>query len=287
MRFYWVDAFTKEAFGGNPTGVAIGECSEQVMQGLAKELGLSYIAFVNLKSGISIRYFTPEAEIDLCGHATIAAFFALAAGGYVKTPNGTSECGFSTRAGNLKVYMECVDGAVESVHMLQARPRFGDKVPKDRTAYYLGISEGDIIGEPMVVSAGAYDIVAGICDKRVLNRISADAEKIAAFTGEYNAAALQLFTFDTYLKEDAVLVRTMVPTPGIGEMPAAGTANGALGAYLAETGLADGNPLKFKAEQGINMGRPSLISVEVAKGAGYQVKVGGSARIIMEGDLRV
>jgi predicted PhzF superfamily epimerase YddE/YHI9 len=54
-----------------------------------------------------------------------------------------------------------------------------------------------------------------------------------------------------------------------------------------ETGLVNENPLKFNAEQGINMGRPSLISVEVSKGDKYEVKVGGSAKIIIEGELSI
>ncbi|TZE80752.1 PhzF family phenazine biosynthesis protein [Calorimonas adulescens] len=79
----------------------------------------------------------------------------------------------------------------------------------------------------------------------------------------------------------------MAPLLGISEEAATGTANGALGMYLRESGLVDENPLRFNAEQGIAMGRPSLISVEVTKGERYGVKVGGAAKIIVEGELCV
>lgn len=287
MKFFWVDAFTREAFGGNPAGVVIGEPDEQIMQGLAKELKLSEVAFVNLKDGINLRYFTPEAEIDLCGHATIASFYTLAAKGYFKLENGTNELEFTTKAGNLNAYINYTGGTVESVYMTQAQPRIGDKIPKERVAHYLGISENDIIGEPMALSTGVYDIMVGVKDKKVLNGIKADREKISALTREYNAVSLHLFTFDTYLKDDLVLTRDMAPILGIDEEAATGTANGALGVYLMETGLVNENPLKFNSEQGINMGRPSLISVEVSKGDKYEVKVGGSAKIIIEGELSI
>lgn len=287
MKFYWVDAFTREAFGGNPAGVVIGEPSEQVMQGLAKELRLSEVAYVNLKDGISIRYFTPESEIDLCGHATIATFYTLAARGYFELKEGTNELEFITKAGNLRAYINFVDRTVESVYMTQAQPRIGDYIPKERVAHYLGISENDIIGEPMALSTGVYDIMVGVKDKKVLNGIKADREKISALTKEYNAVSLHLFTFDTYLKDDLVLTRDMAPILGIDEEAATGTANGALGVYLMETGLVNENPLKFNAEQGINMGRPSLISVEISKTDKYEVRVGGSARIIIEGELAI
>ncbi|MDI6601577.1 MAG: PhzF family phenazine biosynthesis protein [Thermoanaerobacteraceae bacterium] len=285
MRFFWVDAFTREAFGGNPAGVVIGEPNEDMMQGLAKELKISEVAFINLKNGISIRYFTPERELDLCGHATIASFYTLASKGYLDLKDGVNEFDFNTKAGDLKAYINIKGGTVENVFMTQSQPRFGDKIPKGKVAYYLGISENDIVGEPMAVSTGVYDIIVGVSNKRILNGIKADRNSIIAFTEEFGAESLHLFTFDTYIKDDLVLTRNMAPALGIDEEAATGTANGALGVYLLDSGLLSENPLKFNVEQGITMGRPSLISVEISKNDKYEMKVGGAARIIIEGEF--
>ena len=73
---YQVDAFTSEPFRGNPAGVCIleKEMPEKYMQNIAAEMNLSETAFISkLKSGYKIRFFTPETEIPLCGHATLSS----------------------------------------------------------------------------------------------------------------------------------------------------------------------------------------------------------------------
>lgn len=78
IETYIVDSFTDKPFKGNPAGVCIltSELSDDEMQSIAKELGLSETAFVNKlidQNKYSIRYFSPKTEIPLCGHATLAA----------------------------------------------------------------------------------------------------------------------------------------------------------------------------------------------------------------------
>lgn len=84
---YQVDAFTDRIFKGNPAGVFIGESEPSVewMQNLAMEMNLSETAFVFPGNGIrKIRFFTPEAEVKLCGHATLSASHILYETGLVK-----------------------------------------------------------------------------------------------------------------------------------------------------------------------------------------------------------
>jgi PhzF family phenazine biosynthesis protein len=76
MKLYQVDAFTNKAFGGNPAGVCLleKEQPEAWMCAVAAEMNLSETAFLRPElNPIPIRYFTPEAEIPLCGHATLAS----------------------------------------------------------------------------------------------------------------------------------------------------------------------------------------------------------------------
>ena len=84
MKFYIVDAFSSAAFGGNPAGVVMipeGEDfpSVSLMQKTAAELRYSETAFVKRlnEKEFHTRYFTPAAEVDLCGHATIGAFSVM------------------------------------------------------------------------------------------------------------------------------------------------------------------------------------------------------------------
>ncbi len=83
MRYYVVDAFTDAVFSGNPAGVCVAEqeLSAAMMQQIAAENNLSETAFV-VKRGepgeYGLRWFTPKAEIDLCGHATLGAAYVIA-----------------------------------------------------------------------------------------------------------------------------------------------------------------------------------------------------------------
>jgi len=80
LKYYVADAFTDQLFGGNPAGVCLPDAAlpEALMQQIAAENNLSETAFV-VPNGedYDIRWFTPKAEIDLCGHATLASAFIL------------------------------------------------------------------------------------------------------------------------------------------------------------------------------------------------------------------
>ena len=100
---YQVDAFADKLFSGNPAAVVILESSlkDDVMQSIAAENNLSETAFVSIhENPISIRWFTPSIEVDLCGHATLASarilfeFYPDLAG---------EEINFDSKSGNLKI----------------------------------------------------------------------------------------------------------------------------------------------------------------------------------------
>ena len=80
LPYYVVNAFTSEAFSGNPAGVCLLDAwiDENILQRIARWNRLSETAFVvKVDSGYEIRWFTPEIEMDLCGHATLATGFVL------------------------------------------------------------------------------------------------------------------------------------------------------------------------------------------------------------------
>jgi PhzF family phenazine biosynthesis protein len=107
MDFYQVDAFTDQVFGGNPAGVVplTSWLSEDLMQKIATENNLSETAFfVKTDEGYHIRWFTPDYEIDLCGHATLASAFVIKKH---LEPNIVSIVFSTEKAGELKV--TCAD----------------------------------------------------------------------------------------------------------------------------------------------------------------------------------
>ena len=101
LLLYQVDAFTSEAYAGNPAAVCLleGEKSDLWMQAVAAEMNLSETAFLlPIEQGYSLRWFTPVAEVDLCGHATLAAAHVLWEGNLLER---TEKARFFTRSGPL------------------------------------------------------------------------------------------------------------------------------------------------------------------------------------------
>ena len=96
MKLYVMDALANRIFGGNQAGVAQPgrERSDEPMRQIAAEVKHSETAFIHMEpdGSVSLRYFTPAGEVDLCGHATVASFALLrqegliADGSHIATP---------------------------------------------------------------------------------------------------------------------------------------------------------------------------------------------------------
>ena len=291
MKFFVVDAFTKAPFLGNPAGVVIlgpeDTLNESVMQNIAKEVKFSETAFVKAKNDreFDLRYFTPVAEVDLCGHATIASFKVLEYLGLVKQ-------GFiykaHTRAGIIDISIE--EGIVM---MEQATPSLGDELDVDeisKIANFLGISKEDIGDriynlKPKIVSTGLWDLLIPVKSKDILFSLSPDFEGISEYCRKNEIVSFHVFTLD----EDKAVAncRDFAPLYGIPEESATGTANGALIYYLYKYGIVDPERI-YEIIQGETMGRRSNIFAKVhLKDGVYKAYVGGNAKIVIEGNLLI
>lgn len=102
MKYYVIDAFTDEVFRGNPAGVCLleQEMPDELMQKIAFENNLAETAFLLRRDNTyDLRWFTPEVEIDLCGHGTLATAFVVM--NYVEA--GLQYIEFQTKSGVLSV----------------------------------------------------------------------------------------------------------------------------------------------------------------------------------------
>jgi|BenlonsequeITSRD_1030534.scaffolds.fasta_scaffold00894_3 PhzF family phenazine biosynthesis protein len=289
MKFFVVDAFAEVPFLGNPAGVVIlgpnDSLSEDVMQNIAKEVRFSETAFVKAKNDkeFAIRYFTTVAEVDLCGHATIASFKVLEYLGLVK-----QGCIYKahTRAGIIDISIE--EGIVM---MEQATPSLGDELDVDeisKIANLLGISEEDIGDrmynlKPKIVSTGLWDLLIPVKSRDILFSLSPDFEGISEYCRRNEIVSFHVFTLD----EDRALAncRDFAPLYGIPEESATGTANGALIYYLFKHGIVELERI-YEIIQGETMGRSSNIFGKVQlKDGVYKAYVGGNAKIVIEGKL--
>lgn len=308
IKVFQADAFTKNAFGGNPAGVVpyAGGLTDQEMRNIAREMNCSETAFIseseNPNADFYIRFFTPAEEVDLCGHATIAACHVLVYQGRIATCHGETIINQETKAGVLPVHIYCDEqNAIESIVMGQRLPVVLETTLDRKTvAELMGLVESDLdLTGPnkfvpkgnrlplQIISTGLPDLMVPIKNLSTLKAASPNFEEMAKFQKKHDFISFHAFTFETENPENDLSVRDFAPSVQIDEEAATGTANGALGAYLVLNKALPltNNPIMIKIEQGIGMGRPSQIASEISHEDGVvtMVRVGGSAVIVMEG----
>lgn len=278
MKYYIVDAFTDQPFGGNPAGVVLLEDNafppEALMLQIAAELRYSETAFVSRLSPTEyhLRYFTPKAEVELCGHATIATFSLLHQIGQVE---GKFLC--HTLAGVLRI-------EVDSKVMMQiATPRIVATIEDTKEIYRaLGVDNYQPTLPVQIAYSGLPDLMIPISDVATLNGLQPEMEAISAITQRLNAVSFHVFAFgnDGYTAH----VRDFAPLYNIPEESATGTANAALTHYLAVIGTISQQG-DFAFLQGETMGRPSIVATRITSDG--NIYVGGTATIVAKGELIV
>ncbi len=294
MKLYIVDAFTDKAFGGNPAGVVVlPEKSdfpkEHIMQKIATELRYSETAFIKqlTDSTFNIRYFTPVAEVDLCGHATIASFYVLLKAGIVKAGSSYQN---QTLAGNLDIFVD-----VDSILMDMAEPQLFDEIAvgeaTEKLYQVMGLSSAEQ-GTTKVrqltffarkVSTGLVDIMLPVKSQAELDNIAPDFKALSQLSRQYDVVGVHAFTANT--DDGKVHARNFAPLYDIDEEAATGTSNGALAYYLYSYGYLKQDQI-LEVIQGEKMGRPSQIMAQVIVEDGKErVKVGGRAVILAKGEL--
>ncbi|AKA72412.1 PhzF family phenazine biosynthesis protein [Clostridium scatologenes] len=282
IKVYTLNAFAKTHNGGNPAGVILNADSLSVndMQKIAEKVGFSETAFVKKSNNadFKINFFTPNKEVDLCGHATIGTFYLLASKGIIKSGQYTQE----TKAGILKV--ECRNNNM--IYMNQTKPKFYEVLNKVYIADSLNIDEEEIMNDiPIqIVSTGLKDILIPIKSLKSLYKIKPDFEKISYISKNQNVVGYHVFTLETE-HDSTAHCRNFAPLYHIDEEAATGTSNGALSCYLYKYGLvSQKNVESLSFEQGYSMKKPSeiLASLIVDNEEINEVKVGGIALNIKE-----
>lgn len=278
MEYYVVDAFTEQPGGGNAAGVVLlGEGrfpDAQIMQEIAAELRFSETAFVqqNAPCEFSTRYFTPVGEVDICGHATIAAFGLMLQLGILFQGE---KCLNHTLAGDLQIV------AGNPVMMQMAIPRrivtLNDKHLLKRIGDIFGIIPEQIPYSPEIISAGLPDIILPLCNLETLQSLQPDMAALSQLSEELHVVGVHAFAMDE--SDYTAHVRNFAPRYGIDEESATGTSNAALTYYLWQHHLIT-IPFECHFIQGEAMGKPSIITTVLTEKDRYcKVVVGGRCYI--------
>jgi len=296
--YYLLDVFTATPLAGNPLAVVLDAegLDDERMQKIAREFNLSETVFVfephDKINSARLRIFTTVRELPFAGHPTVgtAALLAnLRAGDYLKS----REVGIALeeKIGLVNASVRRVRNAETHAHFtLPALPApAGETPPHDKIAMALGLSIDDLgFGAcvPALYSAGLATHLIPVRDLATIGKARPD---LALFPETFGIAAVYLYTHETTDKTIHYHARMFGPQLGVFEDPATGASAAALaGALTHFEKPADGEHM-IAIEQGLEMGRPSLIllGLSIEGGALQSATIGGPAVIIGQGTINL
>lgn len=297
LPIWLVDAFTDCALQGNPAGVVpdANSLSPTQMQRIAAEIHASETAFVlapesPAEADFRLRFFTPESEVDLCGHATIGTICGLVDAGRLPLRGEQSVCRIETAVGILSVTYGKSHGLTWA-EMRQAEPQFRQVDLELQTiAKFLGIDRQDV--DDSLISGisytGLWDLFIPVTSLAVMSKMNPDLPALAKLNRALGVASTHVYTRATVSAENDFHARDFSPALGIPEDPATGTATGALAALLLKHGMVEAGRT-YRFEQGYEIGRPSVIYARVEENGpgGLAVYVKGTAVRSLIGELQL
>jgi PhzF family phenazine biosynthesis protein len=258
-----IDAFADRPYTGNPAAVCLlqHERDEQWMQAVAAEMNLSETAFVcPAGSDFGLRWFTPVVEVDLCGHATLAAAHALWSEGLVPAGDAIR---FRTRSG---VLTASSDGDLIELDFPATPPAAVQ--PGAGQIAEIGAALG---AEPLHVARSDFDLLVVVGSAETVRRVKPDFRRL----GEITARGVIVTSASDDPRFD-FLSRFFAPGVGVDEDPVTGSAHCCLGPYWGER-LGKTVMTAFQASP-----RGGVVHVRLAD---QRVVLGGSAVTVFRGEL--
>jgi trans-2,3-dihydro-3-hydroxyanthranilate isomerase len=283
LDFETCDVFTTTRFGGNPLAVVhrAAGLDGAAMQTLAREFNLSETVFVleadAAAAAARIRIFTPAIELPFAGHPNVGAAVLLAR----RLGIAGERLALDQPAGRVAARLvRDAAGEVTAAEITAPRAYEAGAALDPAGIAACGGLPG-LAGVPRLASCGAPFAVAEVADVAVLAGAAPDA---ASFRAHLPAARAVGLLLAAPLAPGRWRVRMFAPLNGIAEDPATGAAACAFGGWLLDR--AGGDALSVELEQGIEMGRPSLLHVTARRAAeGIRVSVGGGVVPVARGTI--
>lgn len=293
-RFVTLDVFTQRRFAGNPLAVVLEAegLDPAAMQAIAREFNLSETVFVlppeNAAHRARYRIFTPKEEVAFAGHPTVGTAVLLA---IVDGDPSARDMVLEANIGPVPCHVEAGGERGQATFVLPALPaEAGAPPPVSALAAALSLNAGDIGFGPFAPSCFSAGIGFTFTPLKNLDAVRRANPDLAHFASALTAPAHRaLFVFCQEAAERGhdFHARMFAPSYGVPEDPATGSAAAAFaGALTRFAGLKDGVH-SIAIEQGYEMGRPSLIRLQMTLAGGKLAgaSVGGGAVIVAEGTI--
>jgi trans-2,3-dihydro-3-hydroxyanthranilate isomerase len=296
LHYQRVNVFTDQPFGGNPLMVFTngrGVASE-TMQAIAKEMNLSEITFVlppdDPQHDYRVRIFTPLKELPIAGHPTVGTAFVLAWENLIEPAETETKAILEEGVGPVAVRIKFCDQKPFYVEMPMPLPTFGPRLDDRRAevAETIGLTEEDLVPDlPIeVVSCGVPLVFVPLNSLEAIRAARPRPDVIERVLRGNAPTEVYVFTLQVEQGTSTVHSRMFAPFFGIPEDPATGAASGPLGSYLVRYGAVPRQTVSnIVIEQGIEMGRPSVITARIERQSDEitGVNVGGRCQFTGEG----
>lgn len=280
------DVFTSQPGKGNPAGIVLlpEGMDSNAMQAIAASTDFNDTAFImpSEVADFGIRYFSPRKEVDLCGHATIAAAIAMQGAGLLQD-SSVITFSLETKAGILPIRIESTPKGDALVTMGQAQSQF-KKFNGNQNVLMevVGVSEEDIHPSLPVIygSTGRWTLIIPVRSLSAVQRMQPQTARFQEALVDIPDASIHPFCLETIGTGVHMHARHFsAPGSGTIEDPVTGTASGVLGAYYQE--FICGQPRMSQPiviEQGYEVDREGKVLVWAEKNNdNYTVRIAGSA----------
>jgi len=283
-RFHIVDVFAEELYAGNTLAVVrdAADLDAATMQRIAREFGFSETTFV-VEEGAEprVRIFTTAGELPFAGHPTLGTAWVIREHGpQGRLPVLTLALG----VGSVPVAFEAGPGGGEVAWLTAPPVTLGRTLAPERVAAALDLEAGDFARALPVqhVQVGIEFVHVPLASADALARARLDLPAVAKLA--HDGFPTNFYLFAPGARSD-LRARMLFLAGGVREDPATGSATACLGAYLLAHG-GGGESFSLEIEQGVEMGRPSLLRLEVTREAGAaKIRVGGRVLESARGEL--
>jgi trans-2,3-dihydro-3-hydroxyanthranilate isomerase len=300
FEYYTTDVFTDKPFTGNQLAVFpdAKKIPPRLYQDIAREFNFSETTFVlppkNKKNTKLVKIWTPGGELQFAGHPTVGTAIVLASIGAVKLKGAETKIVLEEGVGPVPVSIFAKGGKPTFAQLTVAKlPEYGPPPPPpSELAKLFGLTADDIRSDDWyaeAASCGTQFLIVPIKTRAAVARAICVSDQYPKVLGNYPTQKVFFFCAEPELKGSHFHARMFAPGIGVAEDPATGSACAGFAGYVAKRDARRDGTLKWRVEQGFEMGRPSILDLEVDKvgGAVTGVRVGGKAVLVTRGELAI
>jgi trans-2,3-dihydro-3-hydroxyanthranilate isomerase len=291
IPFLILDVFATGKYTGNQLAVCLdaGDLTDIQMQQISREINFSETTFVAssepVDGGYNTRIFTPTTELPFAGHPTLGTAFAIQ---QEIVKDAVERVNLNYQVGQIPVDLNYLNGEPDILWMHQQQPKFYDAVDVELLAAVIGVSPTDVDTRYPIesVTTGLPFIIIPLKTLAAVSQAKLNLDLYNGSVANLPAQAILVFCSETIDPNRQLHVRVFTECFGIPEDPATGSANGCLAAYLAKYQYFGSPNIDITVEQGIEMGRSSLLYLR----ANYTptncpVSIGGKVIKIAKGEF--